>query len=79
MICAISSCFSTTAKSGVGTPQARTIRFERPMLPGALADLTLRNLRLGDADADVRLRRSGTTVAVTVERREGDVSIDVVC
>ena len=59
--------------------EARTIRFERPMLPGALADLTLRNLRLGDADADVRLRRSGTTVAVTVERREGDVSIDVVC
>jgi hypothetical protein len=27
----------------------------------------------------VRLRRSGTTTAVTVERRSGDVAIDVMC
>jgi glycogen debranching enzyme len=57
----------------------RTISFERPRLPSALDDLTLRNLRLGEAEVDVRLRRSGSTVAVTVERRVGYVSVDVMC
>jgi glycogen debranching enzyme len=58
---------------------ARTIRFDRPMLPGVLDDLRLRNLRLGDAEADVRLWRSGSAIAVTVERRSGDICVDVTC
>jgi glycogen debranching enzyme len=60
-------------------PFTQTVRFEHPELPGILEDLTLRNLRVGDAKVDVRLRRSGTTTAVTVERRSGDVAIDVMC
>ena len=60
-------------------PFARTIRFDHPVLPGILDDLTLQCLRVGDADVDVRLRRSGTAIAVTVERRSGDVDVDVMC
>jgi glycogen debranching enzyme len=58
---------------------SRTIRFERPRLPAVLDDLTIRNLRLGNTEVDMRLRRSGNAVAVTVERRVGDIRIDVVC
>ncbi len=60
-------------------PFTQTVKFDHPVLPGILDDLTLRNLRVGEAEVDVRLRRSGTTTAVTVERRSGDVAIDVMC
>ena len=60
-------------------PFEGTIRFDHPVLPGILDDLTLRNLRVGSAEVDVRLRRSGTTTAVTVERRSGAVRVDVIC
>jgi glycogen debranching enzyme len=57
----------------------RTIRFDHPVLPPALDDLRLRKLRLLDAEIDVLLKRSGNAVAVTVERRLGDVDVDVLC
>ncbi len=60
-------------------PSTQTVRFDHPVLPGILDDLTLRNLRVGEAEVDVRLRRSGSTTAVTVERRSGEVAVDVMC
>jgi glycogen debranching enzyme len=68
------------ASLGVSVDQvAHKIRFDAPVLPSMLDDLTLRNLRLGDAEIDVRLQRSGNAIAVTVPRRVGDVQVDVIC
>ncbi len=60
-------------------PFEQKIRFDHPTLPGVLDDLCLRNLQLDDARLEVRLRRSGGATAVTVERRIGDVAVDVIC
>jgi glycogen debranching enzyme len=59
-------------------PAAREIRFEHPMLPAFLDHLHVRGLRLGDAEADVLLHRSGEEVAATVTRRCGKVRIVIV-
>jgi glycogen debranching enzyme len=58
--------------------QAGEIRFEHPMLPGFLDYLHVRQLRLGDAVADVMLHRYGGEVAATVTRREGQVRIVII-
>jgi glycogen debranching enzyme len=57
---------------------AGEIRFEHPMLPGFLEHLHVRQLRLGDAVADVMLHRFDGEVAATVTRREGQVRVVVV-
>lgn len=46
-----------------------------PVLPEYLDHLRLRNLAIGDASADLMLQRTGDTVAVTVERRNGDLEV----
>jgi glycogen debranching enzyme len=54
------------------------IAFYRPVLPGFLNELHLRNLRLSRGSVDVTLhRRRGEEVAVTVTRRDGDVAVVV--
>jgi glycogen debranching enzyme len=58
--------------------EAGEIRFEHPMLPSFLEHLHVRQLRLGDAVADVMLHRVGGEVAATVTRREGQVRVVVV-
>ncbi|HEY0526591.1 MAG TPA: amylo-alpha-1,6-glucosidase [Stellaceae bacterium] len=55
----------------------RQIRFTRPVLPSFLHEMSLRDLRLGDASVDVKFRRYDTEVAVTVVRRSGDVEVIV--
>jgi glycogen debranching enzyme len=50
-------------------PRARRITFNRPILPAFLDKVTLRGLRVADAEADVALRRSGADVTVQVLRR----------
>ena len=59
-------------------PAALEIRFERPKLPKFLDHLHVRGLRVGDAEADVLLHRSGDEVAATVTRRHGGVRIVIV-
>ena len=59
-------------------PDQLEIRFERPKLPKFLDHLHLRGLRVGDAEADVLLHRSGDEVAATVTRRHGGVRIVIV-
>jgi glycogen debranching enzyme len=53
------------------------IAFYRPMLPGFLDHVHLRNLRLSRGSVDVLLHRRGTNVAATVTRREGDAVVVV--
>ncbi|MEA2780018.1 MAG: hypothetical protein QOK29_1562 [Rhodospirillaceae bacterium] len=54
---------------------AAEIRFDRPALPDFLDELRLGRLRLDGGAADVVLRRYGSEVAVTVERRRGDLRV----
>jgi glycogen debranching enzyme len=68
-------------QAGLGVqfaPETREIRFDHPMLPGFLDHLHVRGLRLGDAEADVLLHRSGEQVAATVTRRRGKMRIVIV-
>jgi len=51
------------------------ISFYRPVLPGFLDRLHIRNLRLNGGSADVLLHRHGSDVTMTQTRRDGDVSV----
>jgi hypothetical protein len=48
------------------------------MLPKFLDYLHIRGLRVGDAEADVRLHRSGNEIAATVARRRGGARVVIV-
>ena len=47
----------------------------RPVLPEFLEQVRVRNLAVGEASVDLMLFRSGNAVAVTVERRDGEVDV----
>jgi hypothetical protein len=53
----------------------REIVFRRPQLPTFLNRVTLRNLDLAGAQADVTIRGQGSDVSLTVLRRRGDVQV----
>jgi glycogen debranching enzyme len=55
--------------------EAGEIRLEYPALPEFVGEIVLRNLRLGDATADIELRRSSGEVVVVVLRRSGTVRV----
>ena len=59
-------------------PEALEIRFEHPRLPNFLDYLHVRGLRIGDAEADIQLQRSGHEVAATVTRRRGKIRVVIV-
>jgi glycogen debranching enzyme len=54
-----------------------SIAFRRPILPGFLDQVMLLGLKLGEATADVALRRSGNSVAVELLGRTGTIGIDL--
>jgi glycogen debranching enzyme len=56
-------------------PAARQIRFMQPVLPAWLPQITLTNLRLGEALIDLVLRRSQDGVALHVLRRHGELDL----
>jgi glycogen debranching enzyme len=56
----------------------KQIVLTRPILPEFLEQVRVRNLAVGQASVDLMLFRSGHAVAVTVERRDGDVDVLVV-
>jgi glycogen debranching enzyme len=58
-------------------PQARRIRFTRPVLPDMVNELRLARLRLGDATVDLLFRRHDREGALSVLRRDGEVEIVV--
>ena len=51
------------------------ISFENARMPSFLDELVIRGLRLGSSSADVRLRRDGNDITVSVLKREGDARI----
>ncbi len=55
--------------------ESNEIYFADPHLPDFLEDLTIRNLRLGETRADIRLDRDGDNVTVKVLSREGTARI----
>jgi len=46
-----------------------------PVLPSFLESVRIQNIEVGDASVDLMLFRSGNAVAVTVERRSGEVDV----
>ena len=61
-------------------PEARAIRFVRPVLPRWLEEVRIENLRLHDATVDVLLRRHGTDndVSLNLLDRRGEVEVSVI-
>lgn len=55
------------------------ILLRKPRLPAFLAEVTLRNLRLGQSAVDLMLRRHGSDVSIQVLRNEGQVRVAAVC
>ena len=58
-------------------PQARRIRFTRPVLPNMVDRLRLERLRLGDAAVDILFRRHEGDGTLSVLRKDGEVEIVV--
>jgi glycogen debranching enzyme len=55
----------------------KQIVLTRPVLPAFLEQVRVKNIVVGEASVDIMLFRSGNAVAVTVERRDGDVDVVV--
>ena len=53
----------------------RKVSFLHPVLPTLINELTLRNLRVGEAILDLKVIRYPLSVGINIERREGDVTI----
>ena len=48
---------------------------DRPVLPTSLRQIAIRNLRVGNAVADMELENHGFDVAVYIARREGELQV----
>ena len=58
--------------------ERREIRLRDPSLPSFLETVLLRNLQLGDASADVVVRRHNKSASVEVVRTQGQIQVTVV-
>jgi glycogen debranching enzyme len=56
-------------------PEVGRVRFDRPILPSWMDECRITDLRLGEAEIDLRLVRHGDDVAVHVLRRLGDIEV----
>jgi glycogen debranching enzyme len=54
------------------------IRLANPRLPGFLDEVLLRDLQLGSASVDLRVRRHGKTVSLDTPRINGDIRVSIV-
>jgi glycogen debranching enzyme len=59
-------------------PWTTEIRLRNPRLPVFLDEVLLRNLRLGEANLDLRIRRHGDQVSLDITRTHGDIQVSVV-
>jgi glycogen debranching enzyme len=53
----------------------RQIYFSKPHLPLNLDEVIIENLRIGDASADLLIRREGSSVDVKLLRQRGDIEV----
>jgi glycogen debranching enzyme len=60
-------------------PGLGEIRLRNPRLPSFLEEVTLRNLRLGRASVDLRVRRHKDAVSLDIVRTHGKIQVSVVC
>lgn len=58
-------------------PDRNQILLRKPRLPSFLNEVTLRNLRLGEAAVDITLHRHGNDVSLHVLRNEGQIVVAV--
>jgi len=58
-------------------PAAKEIRLVRPVLPGFLDEIILRNLAVSGDTVDFLVRRAGSEVATHVLRRTGNVKVTI--
>jgi glycogen debranching enzyme len=64
---------------GLRTDAARQrVTFDRPMLPGFIDDVVIRNLRVGAGRVDLRVHRYPDDVGVNVLRKTGNVEVILV-
>jgi hypothetical protein len=54
------------------------IRLRNPRLPAFLDEVVLRNLQLGQASVDLKVRRHATEVSVEILERRGRVQVSAV-
>ena len=66
------------ASLGLVDPRHGEIRLRNPRLPSFLDEVTLRNLQLGDAGADIKVRRHGDEVSLEILRTHGRVEVSIV-
>jgi glycogen debranching enzyme len=59
-------------------PFANEIRLRNPRLPAFLDEVMLRNLQLGEACVDLRVRRHNGNISLDVLRAEGGIRVSVV-
>lgn len=56
--------------------QRRSIRLDGKCLPDFLQELTIANLRVGDARCDLRIEHDGKSLHATILRHTGDVTLE---
>ena len=59
-------------------PEHAEIRLRNPCLPPFIEDVLLRNLQLGEASVDLRIRRLKDEVALDIVRKHGRIQVSVV-
>ena len=59
-------------------PQKNEIRLRNPRLPEFLDEVMLRNLQLGEARIDLKIRRYKDEVSLDIQRTEGNVQVSIV-
>ena len=59
-------------------PAIGAVTLRNPSLPGFLDEVTIRNLRLGDAVTDLRVHRHGDEVSVEPSGKRGGLQVSVV-
>jgi len=59
-------------------PYKGEIRLRNPRLPEFIDEVILRDLRLGKASVDLRVRRHGRTVSLDTPRISGDIRVSIV-
>ncbi len=56
----------------------RVVSFYNPALPNSINEMSIRNLRVGQANVDLLIIRAGSDISVHLDRKDGDVQIHII-